>query len=76
MKIEILCSGCSKCRKLEKNTEQALKEKGTKAQIVKVDDIVEIADRGVMMTPALSIDGIVKSSGKVLSVDEIKKIIE
>jgi small redox-active disulfide protein 2 len=76
MKIEILGSGCAKCKKLEKNAQQAVKEMGIKAEVKKVEDIMEIANRGVLMTPAIVVDGVVKSSGKVLSPDEIKMLLK
>jgi small redox-active disulfide protein 2 len=74
MKIEILGIGCPKCKQLTANTEAALKELGICAEIFKVTDITKITEYGVMMTPALAIDGRVVSAGKALSKDEIKKI--
>jgi len=73
MLLEVLGPGCAKCVKLAENAEKALKESGVEGQVVKVKDIQDIMKRGVMFTPALSIDGVVKSAGKVPSVDEIKK---
>lgn len=75
MKIEILGTGCSKCKTLEENAKQALAKIGGFHEIKKVEDIVEIMNYGVMSTPALVVDGVVKSSGKVLSVEEIVKIL-
>ncbi len=75
MKIEILGTGCSKCKTLEENAKQALAKIGGFHEIKKVEDIVEIMNYGVMSTPALVVDGSVKSSGKLLSVDEIVKIL-
>ena len=75
MKIEILGVGCPRCKQLTANTEAALKELNIRAEISKVTDIGKITEYGVMMTPALAVDGTVVSSGKVLSKDEIKKII-
>ena len=75
MKIEILGTGCSKCKTLEENAKQALAKIGGFHEIKKVEDIVEIMNYSVMSTPALVIDGVVKSSGKVLSVEEIVKIL-
>ncbi len=75
MKIEILGTGCQKCNKLFENAQEAVKTLGIAAEIVKVEDIQKIMNAGVMMTPALAVDGEVKSAGKVLSVDEIKEII-
>ena len=72
-KIQILGTGCPKCKLLYANTEAALKSAGIEAQIEKVEKIVEIMKFGVMSTPALVVDGAVKSVGKVLSPDEIQK---
>jgi small redox-active disulfide protein 2 len=75
MKIEILGSGCSSCMKLAKNAEEAVKASGVDCEIEKVTDFGRIMGYGVMSTPALVIDGAVKSVGKMLSVDEIKKML-
>lgn len=75
MKIEILGVGCPKCKHLMANAETAVKELNIQAEIGKVTDIDKITGYGVMMTPALVVDGKVVSAGKVLSKDEIKKII-
>ena len=75
MKIDILGVGCEKCKQLTANAEAAVKELNIQAEIAKVTDIDKIIDYGVMMTPALAIDGKVVSLGKVLSKDEIKKLI-
>lgn len=75
MKIEILGTGCPKCKKLYANTEEAINSTGLEADIVKVEDLKEILKYGIMITPAMVVDGEVKSTGKVLSVEDIKKII-
>lgn len=75
MKIEILGMGCFKCGQLIANAETAIKELNVKAEIYKVTDIDKITEYGVMMTPALAVDGNVVSAGRVLSKEEIKKII-
>ncbi|MFA5117457.1 MAG: thioredoxin family protein [Candidatus Omnitrophota bacterium] len=75
MKIEIIGAGCPKCKQLTANAEAAAKELNIQAEIGKVTDIDKITEYGVMMTPALAVDGAVVSSGKVISKDEIKKII-
>ena len=75
MKVEILGVGCSKCKQLTVNAEAAVKELNVQAEIGKVTDIDKITEYGVMMTPALAVDGVVVSAGKVLSKEEIKKII-
>ncbi len=75
MKIQVLGTGCPKCKKLEENARKAVEELSLDAEIVKVTSIQEIMDFGVMMTPALAIDGEVKFAGKVPGVDDLKKII-
>jgi len=75
MRIEILGMGCPKCKKLTENAEKAVGELGVKAEIVKVEDMDKIVSYGVMMTPALALDGKIMSSGKIATVDEIKKWI-
>jgi small redox-active disulfide protein 2 len=76
VKIEVLGTGCSKCKSLLKNVEKAVSESGIQAEITKIDSIQEIMDRGVMMTPALFIDGESKMMGKTGSVEEIKKMLK
>ena len=75
MKIEILGVGCVKCKQLTVNAEAAVKDLNVQAEIEKVTDIDKITEYGVMMTPGLAVNGKVISAGKVLSKDEIKKII-
>ena len=75
VKIEVLGTGCAKCKSLTKNVEKAVKELGINAEIVKVDSLQVIMDRGVMMVPALYIDGESKSMGRAPSVAEIKKLL-
>ena len=74
-KIQILGTGCPKCKKLAENAQMAVKELGIEYSLEKVTQINEIMKFGVMMTPALAIDGQVKSAGKVVSPDEIKKML-
>lgn len=74
-KIQILGTGCPKCKKLAENAETAAKELGIEYKIEKVTDINEIMKFGVMLTPALVIDGQVKVSGKVLTVQNIKEML-
>lgn len=76
MKIKILGSGCSKCKTLTENTQTALTQLGLKADIIKVTDFAEIAAHGVMSTPALVIDDIVVSAGKVLLSSEIERLLQ
>ncbi|MFP4423956.1 MAG: thioredoxin family protein [Candidatus Woesearchaeota archaeon] len=73
MKIEILGSGCPNCKQLEENAKKALEEAGKEAEVVKVEEIDKIVGYGVMSTPAIVIDGEVKSYGKVADVEEIKQ---
>ncbi|HNW91741.1 MAG TPA: thioredoxin family protein [bacterium] len=75
MKIQILGTGCPKCKQLTANAERAVQEKGLAAEVVKVTDLNEIMNFGVMLTPALAIDGTVKSVGKVLTAEEIKALL-
>jgi small redox-active disulfide protein 2 len=75
MKIEILGTGCAKCHKLDELVRATVKESGVNAEITKVEDIKKIMSYGVMTTPALVIDGQVKVTGKIPSVEEIKKLI-
>ncbi|HOW91646.1 MAG TPA: thioredoxin family protein [Anaerolineaceae bacterium] len=75
MNIKILGGGCANCKKLEENTVLALKELNLEATIEDVTDIDQIIDYGVMKTPALVVDGKVKSSGRVMGVEEIKKFL-
>lgn len=74
-KIQILGTGCPKCKKLTENAEAAAKMLGIQYEIQKVSDINEIMKFGVMLTPALVVDGKVKVVGKVVSPDEIKKML-
>jgi small redox-active disulfide protein 2 len=76
MKIEIMGTGCPKCRATEKIVRKVVEESGKKVDIVKVEDLQEIVDRGVMMTPAVVVDGEVKIVGHVPSTDEIKKLLK
>ena len=75
MKIEILGSGCAKCKSVEKLVRNIVEELGIQADIVKVEDLQEIVNRGVMMTPAVFIDGEAKIVGRVPTADELKKIL-
>ena len=76
VKIEVMGTGCAKCKSLLKNVQKAVEESGTDAEIIKVDSIQEIMDRGVMMTPALYIDGKSVMMGRTATVDEIKRYLK
>ncbi len=73
MKIEILGMGCPKCKKLYENAQAAVKELNVQAEVVKIEDIQKIMDYGLMITPAIAIDGEVKAAGRIPAPDEIKK---
>jgi len=75
-KIQILGTGCPKCQALAKNAEAAAAEMNLEYELEKVTDISEIMKFGVMMTPALAVDGEVKSVGKVLSAEQIRAMLE
>ena len=75
MKIQILGSGCAKCRALTAVAEQAARDMGLTYELEKVTDVQRFADFGVMFTPALVVDGSVKVSGKVPSLDEAKRLL-
>ena len=75
MLIQILGSGCPKCQKLEERARQAVAELKLDCQIDKVKDLQQIMAFGVMITPALVVDGVVKVAGKVPGVEDIKKML-
>lgn len=75
MIIKILGSGCTNCRKLEENTKKAASELGIDATFEKVTEYKDIVSYGVLKTPGLVVDGVVKLSGRVLSSEEIKKYL-
>jgi small redox-active disulfide protein 2 len=76
LRIEVFGIGCVKCKRLEKNVREALAKTGVDAEVVKVDDMTAIMDQGIMVTPALAIDGEVKFMGKVPSVEELIGMIK
>ena len=75
LRIQILGTCCPKCRKLSERVDDVIGELGLKYEVEKVSDIKDIVAFGVMMTPALAIDGEIKSTGKLLSVGEIKELL-
>jgi small redox-active disulfide protein 2 len=75
-KIEILGMGCANCNRLYQNALAAVKMSGQEVQVIKVEDIQKIMTYGVMSTPALVVDGVVKVSGKVPKPEEIKRWLE
>jgi len=76
MQILVIGPGCSRCKTLAQFTEQAVKELGVSAEINKVTDLKQIMALGVMMTPALAVNGTIKVVGKVPSIPEIKAILQ
>ena len=74
-KIQILGTGCPKCKKLTESAELAAKELGIDYEIEKITDVNRIISFGVMMTPALAIDGVVKAAGKGLTPQEVKLLL-
>jgi small redox-active disulfide protein 2 len=76
MKVQILGTGCAKCRALTANAEKAIAELGLDAQIEKVEKIADIARMGVMMTPALAIDGRVVATGQLLPPSRIRELLQ
>jgi small redox-active disulfide protein 2 len=75
MKIEVVGPGCARCITTEKNVREALKQLGMEAEVTKVTAVAEFAKKGIMFTPGVIIDGQVKVSGRIPTVDEIKKIL-
>ncbi len=75
MKIEILGTGCTKCKALENNAKEALAQIGGFHSVEKVEDPIKIMEYGVMSTPGLVVDGTVKSTGKLLTVAEIVALL-
>jgi small redox-active disulfide protein 2 len=75
VEIKVLGPGCARCQQLMENTRQALEALSKEAEVIKVTDVNQIAQYGVMMTPALVVNGEVKISGKVPSVEEIKSLL-
>ncbi len=71
MKIEVLGTGCARCNTTEEIVRQAVQEAGIEAQVIKVKDIREIAKYGVMVTPAVVVDGELKSAGKIPDMEEV-----
>ena len=76
MKLQILGPGCARCKQLLANTEQAVAEAGSDVEIEKIEEIKEIMKFRILATPALAIDGVVKAAGRILSADEIKKLLQ
>lgn len=74
-KIEVLGTGCAKCKRLYANVQEAVKALGIEAEVIKIDSIDELVERGVMSTPALYVDGALRVSGRVSTVDELKRML-
>ena len=73
--IQVLGPGCANCKKLTENATTAVRELGLECEVEKITDMYVIMGFRIMLTPALAIDGVVKSSGRVLTVEQIKKIL-
>ncbi len=76
MKVQVLGTGCAKCKQLTANAEQAVRELGVAAVVEKIEDIRQIRAFGVMTTPALAVDGKVLAAGKVLTADAVKDLLK
>jgi len=75
IKIEVLGTGCAKCKRLFANAGRAVKDLKIMAEIIKVEDLAEIVGRGIMIPPALFIDGELRAEGRIPDVNEIKKML-
>jgi small redox-active disulfide protein 2 len=75
IKVEIMGSGCQKCRQLEENARSAIASLGIEAEVQHITDQIEIAKRGVMITPALAVNGKIVSKGKVISPEQIQPLL-
>jgi small redox-active disulfide protein 2 len=76
MKVEVLGTGCVKCNKLYEAAKSAVAQAGVQAEVSHVTDLTELMKRGVLVTPALAVDGQVKSAGKVLKAEEIARLLK
>jgi len=76
VKIEVMGTGCAKCSRMYANVQEAVQKLGITAVVVKVEDINAIADRGVMLTPALFIDGVLRAEGRIPCIEEIMEMIQ
>jgi small redox-active disulfide protein 2 len=75
VRIQVLGTGCAKCKQLTANAERAVAELGLAASVEKVEDLREIMRLGVMTTPALAVDGKVRAAGRLLTTDEVKALL-
>jgi small redox-active disulfide protein 2 len=76
VRIEVMGTGCAKCSRMYANVLEAVRQLSTGADVVKVEDINAIVDRGVMLTPALFIDGVLRAEGRIPCVEEIMEMIQ
>jgi small redox-active disulfide protein 2 len=76
MKVEILGTGCTKCKRMYDNVAEAVKKAGLQADVIKVEDLSEIVSRGVLMTPALFVDGEERVAGRIPTVNELIEILK
>lgn len=76
MKVEVLGTGCTKCKRMYDNATEAVKKVGLQAEVIKVEELSEIVSRGVLMTPALFVDGEERVVGRVPTVNELIEILK
>jgi len=76
MKVEIMGTGCTKCKRMYDNVNEAVKKSGIQVEVIKIEDLNEIITRGVLMTPALFVDGEEQIAGRVPTVNEIVEILK
>jgi small redox-active disulfide protein 2 len=76
MKIEVLGSGCTKCKRMYDNVAEAVKKSGLQAEVIKIEDLNEIVSRGILMTPALFVDGDERVAGRIPTVNELIEILK
>lgn len=76
MKVQVFGPGCTRCRQLAANARAAIEQSGLDCELEHVDDVMRIAEMGILLTPALAIDGQIKSSGKVLTAEQIAALLK
>lgn len=76
LRIEVLGPGCPRCRNLEENVRTSIRDLAIDAEIIKITDVNEISARGVLMTPGLAVNGEIVATGRLLSVSQVKRILE
>ncbi len=76
MEIKVVGTGCASCKKLEKSVREVIEEQGIAAEVIKVENMMEIVKSGVLITPGLIIDGQIKISGKLPDKEEVERVIK